>query len=142
MIARAAIVDEARHWIGTRFHHGASKRGVGADCIGLIVGVARELGVPEATDFADYAPAQGYGREPDPVMIREACRQFLCECAIARAGDILLLRFNKDPQHFAIVTAPGYMIHAFAQARRVVEHRIDDGWRGRIVRAYSYRGIA
>jgi len=40
---RAAIVTEARRWIGTPYHHRASLRGVGTDCLGLIRGVWRAL---------------------------------------------------------------------------------------------------
>jgi NlpC/P60 family putative phage cell wall peptidase len=138
---RSDIVAAARLWLGTRFRHQASLRGIGTDCIGLIVGVARELGIPEAAAFDACADISGYGREPDPAMLLRACSTFLAPCASAMPGDILLLRFKLDPQHFAIMSAPGYMIHAYAQARRVVENRIDDLWRSRIVGAYSYRGI-
>jgi cell wall-associated NlpC family hydrolase len=61
----------------------------------------------------------------------------------AQPGDILLMRFNAGPQHFAFLSssAPDYMIHAYAGARRVVEHGIDYVWRRRIVGAYALRGI-
>lgn len=140
--ARCEIVAAARRWIGTRWNHQASKRGVGTDCIGLVVGVARELGIPEAAGFDASSEIRGYGREPDPAMLLRACDAFLEPCAAPVPGDILLLRFKSEPQHFAIMSGPDYMIHAWAQARKVVENRIDALWRSRIVRAYSYRGIA
>jgi cell wall-associated NlpC family hydrolase len=58
-------------------------------------------------------------------------------------GDVLLMRFNSEPQHFAIMSgdSPEMMIHAYAQARAVVENRIDDVWRKRILRVYSFRGL-
>jgi NlpC/P60 family putative phage cell wall peptidase len=40
---RAAALIEARRWIGTPYRHGASARGAGADCLGLIRGVWRAL---------------------------------------------------------------------------------------------------
>lgn len=141
MTTREQIVAEARRWLGTRWHHQASLRGVGTDCIGLIVGVARALGIKEAAQFDACDWIAGYGREPDPEMLRRACSVFLVPCRTPCPGDILLLRFLGEPQHFALVSAPDYMIHAYAQARRVVENRIDDVWGGRIVGAYSYRGL-
>ena len=53
------------------------------------------------------------------------------------------MRFNSDPQHFGFLSAvqPDYMIHAYAGARRVVEHGIDHVWQRRIVRAYALRGV-
>jgi cell wall-associated NlpC family hydrolase len=38
---RAAIVAEARSWIGTPYRHQASLKGVGTDCLGLLRGVWR-----------------------------------------------------------------------------------------------------
>ena len=40
---RAAIVAAARGWLGTPYRHQASVRGEGADCLGLVRGVWREL---------------------------------------------------------------------------------------------------
>ena len=41
LITRAAIVAEARSWLGTPYHHQASRKGAGADCLGLVRGVWR-----------------------------------------------------------------------------------------------------
>ena len=41
MSRRAAVI--ARKWLGTPYRHQASLRGEGADCLGLIRGVWREL---------------------------------------------------------------------------------------------------
>jgi hypothetical protein len=45
MITRKQIICEARKWIGTPFHKQASLIGIGCDCVGLIIGVARALGI-------------------------------------------------------------------------------------------------
>jgi len=141
MITRAAIVTEARRWLGTPWKHQASLRGVGTDCIGLVAGVARELGMDAAEAFERAREYHGYGREPDPRLIALGCASFLDPAdAPARAGDVLVLRFRTEPQHFALVTERG-IIHAYAQARRVVEHRIDPMWAARVVSAWSFRGI-
>ena len=47
-------VSIARTWIGTPYHHQASIRGVGADCIGLVRGVYRELAGREAEGLPAY----------------------------------------------------------------------------------------
>ena len=44
---RDEIVEAARAWLGTPYHHQASLRGVGCDCLGLVRGVWRELYGPE-----------------------------------------------------------------------------------------------
>ena len=143
MIARAAIIATAREWLGTRWQHQASLKGIGCDCIGLIVGVAHECGVAEAAAWAVDSRGQGYGRAPDPAMLLAACADYLNPLpkVAARPADILLMRFSKEPQHFAILSVGGNIIHAYAQARRVVEHRLDALWRSRIVGAYALRGV-
>ncbi len=142
MVTRREVLAVAHRWIATRFAHQQSKRGVGCDCIGLIVGVARDLEMPEAAAFASDLAIQGYSREPDPGMLLDACTRYLNPCRDPAPGDILLFRFHAEPQHFALLSAPDYIIHAYAQARRVVENRLDEVWQRRRVAAFSYRGLA
>lgn len=145
MTTRWQIVNEARSWVGTRWHHGASLKGVGADCVGLLTGVAEACGIAEAAEYRAGNEFHGYGREPDPAVLLAACERWLERIPIAEAtlADIYVMRFAEAPQHFAIVSAvdPVYIVHAYAQARRVVENRVDELWRSRIVRAYRFRGI-
>ena len=114
------------------------------DCIGLIGGVALALGVPSAPAWANDMECAGYGRKPDAVMLLTACAKYLEPAAgPLELGDVLVMRFADEPQHFAIVSAldPVYIIHAYAKARRVVEHRLDDEWQARIVVALRFPGI-
>ncbi|OZA75834.1 MAG: peptidase P60, partial [Azorhizobium sp. 39-67-5] len=53
---RAAILAEARGWIGTPYCHRASVRGEGADCLGLGRGVWRAVIGPEPAALPAYAP--------------------------------------------------------------------------------------
>lgn len=53
------IVSAARAWLGTPFHHQASCRGVGADCLGLIRGVWRAQIGAEPAQIPPYSPAWG-----------------------------------------------------------------------------------
>lgn len=145
MISRDSIIREARSWLGTRWQHQASLRGVGTDCIGMVLGVANACGVREAAEFIAAPEFKGYGREPNSMLVLLGCERWLDPIPVARArpGDVLVMRFNLEPQHFGIMTRiqPDYLIHAYAQARKVVENRIDDLWRSRILRAYSFRMI-
>lgn len=141
-MTRAAIVAEAKTWCGTRWAHQQSKKGVGADCIGLIAGVARALGIDGADEFD--RSVKGYGREPDPVQTLKWCAQLLEPATDLLPGNILYLRVPKvaHPLHFALVSDGGYMIHSNVTIGRVVEHRLDDVWRSRIARVFAYRGLA
>lgn len=148
MIHGQQVVDEARTWLGTKWSHQASLKGVATDCIGLIVGVGRALGL--LGEFDQHAPEfRGYGMTPKPLMLLAAADRFLDRIQVTqvRPGDIYVMRFQRDPTHFAILTSidnvdgNDTIIHAYTQARQVVEHGIDETWRGRVLRAYRFRGI-
>jgi NlpC/P60 family putative phage cell wall peptidase len=139
------IVRVARSWIGTPFHHqGRVKRMTGnrggCDCIGLVVGVARELDIRNifANDRTDYA------KMPDGKELYVALKSNLNEIPVAQiaAGDILLFRFDKAPQHVGIVGDLGGNLsikHCYLQARGVVEHYIDECWKNRIVAGFRVK---
>ena len=54
--SRAAIVFEARNWIGTPYRHQASLKGIGCDCLGLVRGVWRNCIGAEPEAPPPYAP--------------------------------------------------------------------------------------
>jgi NlpC/P60 family putative phage cell wall peptidase len=139
-LAPAAVVAEARTWLGTRWQHQAALKGVACDCAGLVLGVARVLGLAVPT----AVPA--YDRRPDGVQLRALCEAHLQPAGASLApGQVLLFRFADAPQHLGIVgNGPGYltMIHAHAPDRRVVEHHLDATWRARLVAAYTLPGVA
>ena len=64
-LTRDAIVAEARSWIGTRYRHQASLKGVGCDCLGLVRGVWRNCIGDEPETLPPYAPdwAEATGAE-------------------------------------------------------------------------------
>ena len=127
------IVEIARGWLGTRFHHQGRKKGVGVDCIGLIVGVASELGIK-------VADRQNYGKEPFNNELETALVQHCQPCELGQ-GVIALFRISQEPQHVGIISdyAGGFgLIHAYAQSRKVVEHGLDDWWQKRLVGCFSF----
>ena len=132
MPTKTEIVAEAKTWIGTPFKHQGRVKGLGVDCVGLIIGVAHFF---KLTDF-DYV---NYSHTPDGFLMRQLLDQHLYSIPIpeAKAGDIVLMRFEAQPQHVGILSDYG-IIHAYAQVRRCVEHRLDQHWRSRIVGAYAY----
>lgn len=135
MITRANIIQEARTWIGTPFKHQGRVKGIGVDCVGLIIGIAK------AFNLSDFDITH-YSRLPDGFLMQSLLDLHLqpINKASIQAGDILLMRFEHEPQHLAIVSDIG-IIHAYAQVRRCVEHRLDDLWRSRIVSAYAFPSL-
>ena len=137
------IVACARSWIGTRFHHQGRVKKTdihkgGVDCLGLLVGVARELDLVgnNGVSFAD-ADEIDYSHQPNTKRMYSVLSQLLTLVTIAnmRNGDVVLLRIDDSPQHLGIISNFGDglgLIHAYAPAKAVVEHMLDAWWRERI----------
>lgn len=139
------VVAEARAWLDTPYHHQARLRGVGVDCAGLVIGVARALGVvPPAFDVG------GYARTPDGTSLLAECDRFMQRIPVAQIqpGHVLVLRFQLDPQHMAIVGDYLHgglsMIHALGTVDgkgKVIEQRLNTETLLRLVQAYAMPGV-
>lgn len=129
------IVVAARACVGTPFRHQGRLPGVGLDCAGLGIVVAKSIGI-EIKDF------MGYPRTPFDGMLKkmfeeqESLRQI--DVNDIDMGDVLLLRITAAPQHVAIYVGNNYMVHAYQVVGKVVEQRIDEMWRRNIVAAYRF----
>ncbi|WP_281502892.1 NlpC/P60 family protein [Ancylobacter crimeensis] len=138
---RAALVAEARMWIGTPYLHRASLKGVGADCLGLVRGVWRAVIGPEPEPLPAYAPdwAEASGIE----QLAAAGLRHLVPLAVneARPGDVLLFRWRAHlpAKHAAILVAPDRMVHAHDGAA-VAEVHLAPWWRRRTAYAFAFPG--
>lgn len=144
MSPKHAIITEARSWLGTRFHHQGRKKGVGCDCIGLLIGVAEALALrsPVTGELLTHYDQVGYSRYPDGTALQHNLSEYLGEIPLSdmAPGDVALFQFESNPQHVGIISGYGEglgIIHCYAQARKVVEHHFDASWRARLVAAYS-----
>ena len=138
-VSRAAIVAEARRWLGTPYQHQASVIGVGADCLGLLRGVWRALIGPEPEKAPPYTPDWAEARGSDDLM--EAARKWLREIPIseARAGDVLLFRWKPylPAKHAAIATGTTSMIHA-QDGAVVSEVALSNWWLRRLAFVFRF----
>ncbi|WP_371036470.1 MULTISPECIES: peptidase [unclassified Rhodosalinus] len=143
MAAHARIVvAAARGWIGTPYRHQASVKGAGADCLGLLRGVWREvLGTePEAVPpyTPDWSEPQGEER-----LWRAAARHLVAKPLAAEApGDVLLFRLRRGAvaKHLGIQGRTGRaasVIHAYS-GHGVVESALGSPWRRCIVARFSF----
>ena len=134
MTTPADIVKTAREYIGTPFHHQARIKGVGIDCAGLLICVARELGL-------QHYDVQGYSRVPSGAEFERHLTANLDIIDAIEPGCILLMAFDTDPQHVAICTSLTSIVHAHFEVRKCVEHDIDAIWESRIRAIYRFRGL-
>lgn len=127
------IIAEARKWLGTPFGHRGRTFGKACDCVGLLFGVARGLGLP-CREMLDYAA------NPHPRAMQEELQDQMESIPIRSAslGDVYHMAWGRYPQHVAIITDVG-IIHSWKGVGKVVEHPLDDIWRGRVRGAYRFR---
>ena len=140
---RAAALEAARGWVGTPYRHQASFRGEGADCLGLIRGVWREVIGPEPEVLPPYSPdwAEAGGAE----TLLMAARRWLIEIDVdaAQPGDVLLFRMRADApvKHCGILSAVGppepRLIHAY-WGRSVIESWMGDWWLKKRAAAFTW----
>lgn len=141
------VAAEAREWLKTPFVWQQSCKGVGCDCKGLLWGVARELGFPEAESLyakvSDYSPT----RPVPSALLKEGMAAIFDPVeGELLPGDVLLLKVNGrngPTNHIAIISPdPARAIHAQAGGEKewVKEMRLaallkicplDSAWRWR-----------
>jgi len=141
MVTSAQIVAEARTWLGTPWQHQQRMKGVAVDCAGLVIGVARALGLVE-TDF----DVGGYMRQPDGSMLPLLCSYMDPVPSSAMApGDVIAFAIAADPQHVGILGDYRHgglsVIHAASRPGLVVETRLMFHRRMRFAAAFRFRGV-
>lgn len=138
---RQQIVDTAREWIGTPYHHQESLKGQGCDCLGLLRGVWRELyGDDNPEPMPNYSPSWGDHRRDDPLM--SVARKYFTEVREPRKGDLLLFRMRPGMavKHCSILTEGGLMIHAYS-GHKVREDDFSEWWKKKLVGSFQFPGV-
>lgn len=128
---RTDIAVTAREWLGTPFVPCASLRNVGADCLGVVIGVLRECG----REFN----APGYSLEPgehDANQLLGALKSDFTRVYDPQPGHILLFRWRRLATHLGIRTENGF-IHAYFPVGRVVEVPFSAAWINKLHSAWE-----
>ena len=141
-VLRAEVLMRARAWIGTPYHHQASRCAVGADCLGLVRGLWRDLYgcEPEAPPpyTRDWAEASG-----EETLLAAALRHLdPVDPACARDGDVLVFRIRPGApaKHVGLRTSSSTFIHA-TEGAGVVETTLVPWWRRRIAAVFAFPGV-
>lgn len=138
----SGTVAAARAWLGTPYVHQAACKGAGCDCLGLLLGLWREIHgdlpapVPAYTD--DWSETSGKER------LLEAARAHMSEKSLgnAAAGDVLIFRMRAGAvaKHVGLQTETGSsprFIHAYS-GRGVTEGALTAPWARRVVARFAF----
>lgn len=138
-VSRNDVIAEARTWLGVPWaHQGRTKQGV--DCAGLVIMVARNLGLSayDTTNYQRRTNGRGFLTHFRENMIDKPV-------ADARPGDVLLFRDKQFPCHSTIVAQRNSLltiVHAHALRRMVIEEPLGQGdWMERRVACFGYQGL-
>ncbi|MEQ1650611.1 MAG: NlpC/P60 family protein [Hyphomicrobiaceae bacterium] len=138
-ISPAHIVTLARTWLGTPYHHQASAKGIGTDCLGLVRGVYRDLYGHEAEQAPAYSRDWAEAARSETLL--DAARRHLDELVITEAttGDVLAFRWRTGMmvKHLGIIVAPGRMLHAF-EGSPALEITLTPWWQRHVAAAFRF----
>jgi NlpC/P60 family putative phage cell wall peptidase len=136
------IVEATRAWIGTPYLHQASLRGAGADCLGLLRGVWREVIGHEPEAVPPYSP--DWAEPSRTEALWQAAGRWLTAKPVlcAAPGDVLLFRMRAGgiAKHLGIQTAVAdraSFVHSYAP-HGVVESPLSLPWQRRIAARFSF----
>ena len=132
MDVKKEFLERVRYYKGVPFLHQGRNRELGLDCAGLVVVALEDIGYP-------VKDLEAYERLPHPGRLRAIISNNQAKKVpkeLMEPGDILLMRFSKDPQHLAVYTGKS-IIHSYQKQGCVIEQRFSDLWNKRILEVFS-----
>jgi cell wall-associated NlpC family hydrolase len=119
------IIEEAKSWVGTKYHDHARIKGAGVDCAQLLVGVFEGTGLaPEVPVPNGYSTVVPNGSEYiDTILL------YCDEIAEVEAapGDIVVYQTSHGWMHSAIIVSwPCHVIHATEKRGVISSHGSED----------------
>lgn len=144
MTTPAQVVAAARALLDSPYHEQGRLPGVGIDCAGMPIVVARALGlVPADFDFS------GYSAKPNGTLL-SVCDRFMARSPGPEVGGVVVVAVRREGEasHLGIVTPWSAdptrlaMVHADnVRAKAVVETRLEWSAALRLVQAYRLPGV-
>lgn len=132
------VAAKAEEWIGSPFRWQGTQR-CGCDCKGLVAGIARELGRPEADSLE--ALAGDYGGKVPVQRLKAGLARLFDQVPERHPGDLLLVKIDGAAQHLAICAPlpakPSRVIEAMCRGPMKVrpsrwpDSAVDSIWRWR-----------
>ncbi len=131
---RLQVMAIARKYVGTPWHHQGRVIGVGIDCIGLLVCVAKEMGF-------QLQDVVGYPLEPNGTLDNNLYEQMDAVDIIKPASIGMFWTQQKDKaQHIAIFTDYG-LIQAHLGSDNVIETRYTKAWDNRLMQVFDFKEV-
>ena len=137
MDLRQRIVEEARSWLGTPYHHQAMVKGAGVDCAMILVAVYRAVGlIPAGFDPRPYP--QDWHLHSDAERYLGNITRFCREVETPQVGGIAVWRFGRTFSHGGICIGGNQVIHSYVGRGVVLDDMGQAELSGRGVRYFDF----
>lgn len=135
---RERVMEEARGWLGTPYHHQGDVKGAGVDCAMLLVRVYHAAGLIPAIDPRPYPHDWHLHRDAERYL--GWLEQYARRVGEPRPGDVAVWQFGRTYSHGAICLEGTQIVHAYLGLGCVLGDRTQSPLAGRRVLYYSLFG--
>ena len=135
----AAILAEAKTWLGTPYRHQGSRKGVGCDCLGLVRGIWRAVYGQEPEAPGPYSPDWAEAGSGDPLLdaAQRHCREKPASAMVP--GDLIVFRWRAHhaAKHLGIAISADRFLHAY-EGHAVMVSPLIPQWRRKIAGVFAF----
>lgn len=108
---REKIIQEAKTWLGTPYHHMGRVKGAGVDCATLLCEVYEAAGLTDHIEL-DYYPHDWHLHRDEEKYLNNLLK-YTHEVEKPDVGDIILYKFGRCFSHGAIYLGNNEIIHSY-----------------------------
>jgi len=115
------FITEVRSYIGTPFVHAGRSKVTGVDCVGILVGAGKAVGIINYDDV-NYS-SRSINSEYLVAQLQRFSNQIPSDERVI--GDILLFNVRGRPTHTGVLVTPTTFVHAYQTAGKVCETALE-----------------
>jgi len=132
---RQAVIDEARTWLRTPYHHQGRIKGVGVDCAMILCEVYEAVGLVPHVDPTPYPPDWHFHKEEERYL--DWIAKYGREVSEPQPGDVALFQFGRCISHGAIVIEWPTVIHSYFREGVTIANAEQGALQGRVRKFYT-----
>lgn len=117
------MVEEAKTWVNTPYHSMAKLKGIGVDCVQLLIGVYENCHLIEGFDTGTYSHEWHLHKGEERYL--QGLLLFCDKVSSMKKGDILVYQYGRCISHAGIYIGDNQLIHAYVD-RGVIISCLDD----------------
>lgn len=142
---RDTIIEKAKEWVDTPYHHHAKIKGVGVDCAMLVLAIAYESGLVSKEQY-DNPPkySSQWHIHNDEELLMSILAGFNCEeipVDSIQPGDIVAFQYGRTTSHLGIMISKTQFVHARMDFKKVVINTLNTEFTKRLTHAYKFPGV-